>query len=88
MLLCQPLSVRSVITRELEMQGLGEHVDAMDREIQLAASITLDQMSPNDWARSVHIPSFIWQVRDDVMTTPADVQAQASEPHAFERGRR
>jgi len=75
MLLCQPLSVRSVITRELEIQGLGEHVDAMDREIQLAASITLDQMSPNDWARSVHIPSFIWQVRDDLMTTPADVQA-------------
>lgn len=75
LLLCQPLSVRSVMTRELEGMGLGDRVDQLEREIQLVASLTFDQMSPNVWARSVKTPAFVYQVRDDALTTPADVQA-------------
>jgi pimeloyl-ACP methyl ester carboxylesterase len=75
MVLCQPLSVGSVMRRELEGMGMGDRIDQLDREIQLAASLTFDQMSPNLWARSVQIPTFVYQVHDDVLTTPADVQA-------------
>lgn len=75
MLLCQPLSVGSVMKRELEGMGLGDRIDQLNREIQLVASLTLDQMSPNLWARSVKTPTFVYQVHDDVLTTPADVQA-------------
>ncbi|MEQ5777581.1 alpha/beta hydrolase [Thalassospira sp. NFXS8] len=75
LLLCQPLSIRSVMTRELAAMGLEDRVDQLDREIRLAASLTFDQMSPNSWARSVNTPTFLYQVHDDVLTTPADVQA-------------
>jgi hypothetical protein len=75
MLICQPLSVRSVMMRDLERAGLADRVNQLDEQIRLAASITLDQMSPNDWAHSVHVPTYVWQVHDDLMTTPADVQA-------------
>jgi hypothetical protein len=75
MLLCQPLSIRSVMTRELDVMGLGDRVDQLEREIQLVASLRFDQMSPNVWARSVNTPTFVYQVHDDALTTPADVQA-------------
>lgn len=75
LLLCQPLSIRSVLTRELEMMGIPDRIEELEREIQRAASCTLDEMSPSSWARSVHLPAFIYQVHDDLMTTPADVQA-------------
>ncbi|MBB4005371.1 alpha/beta hydrolase family protein [Aurantimonas endophytica] len=75
LLLCQPLSIRSIMTRELEQMGLADRVDQLEREIQLVASVTFDQMSPNLWARSVKTPAFVYQVHDDVLTTPADVQA-------------
>ncbi|MBB6510898.1 hypothetical protein F4695_004290 [Rhizobium soli] len=75
LVLCQPLSIRSVMTRELEAMGLGDRVDQLDREIQLVSSLTFDQMSPNTWAQSVNTPTFLYQVHDDVLTTPADVQA-------------
>lgn len=75
LLLCQPLSIRSVLTRELEMLGMPGRVDQLEREIQIEASCSLDEMSPNIWAQSIHLPTFIYQVHDDLMTTPADVQA-------------
>ena len=75
LVLCQPLSIRSVMTRGLDAMGLADRVDQLDRQIQLAASLTFDQMSPNLWARRVQTPTFVYQVHDDVLTTPADVQA-------------
>jgi hypothetical protein len=63
------------MTRDLEGMRLAERVDQLEREIQLVSSPTFDQMSPNVWARSVKTPTFLYQVHDDLMTTPADVQA-------------
>jgi uncharacterized protein len=31
--------------------------------------------SPREWAKNVHVPTFIYRVRDDVLTHPSDVQA-------------
>ncbi|MEN3794755.1 alpha/beta hydrolase [Fulvimarina sp. MAC3] len=75
LVLCQPLSIRSVMTRGLEAMGLADRINQLDRQIQLAASLTFDQMSPNLWARSLRTPTFVYQVHDDILTTPADVQA-------------
>jgi len=38
-------------------------------------SLRLDDMSPVPWAKNVMIPTLLYQVRDDVLTRPDDVQA-------------
>lgn len=75
MLCCQPLSVGVVNARILSLLGLGEqHLAKLDDEIHLAASIRFKDMSPNDWAPSVRVPTFVYQVREDLLTVPSDVQ--------------
>ena len=71
----QPLSVRVTMERALEMLGIPERIDDLEREIKLMVSFDFDQMSPVEWAKSVHVPTFLYQVHDDVMTRPSDVQA-------------
>lgn len=73
---CQPLSPRMVLERNLERQGVPvECVDEIDRRIRLRTGFSLDAMSPVTAARSVRTPAFVYQVHDDLMTRPADVQA-------------
>lgn len=73
---CQPLSPRMVVERGLERRGIpAEAIEEIDRRIRLRTSFSLDQMSPVSAARSVRVPALLYQVHDDLMTTPADVQA-------------
>ncbi|GAA4499521.1 hypothetical protein GCM10023191_046570 [Actinoallomurus oryzae] len=73
---CQPLSARMVLTRNLERQGIPvECLDELDRRIRLRTGFGLDSMSPARAARSVRTPTLVYQVHDDLMTRPADVQA-------------
>ncbi|OZM83926.1 S9 family peptidase [Pseudonocardia sp. MH-G8] len=73
---CQPLSPRMVIEQNLSRRGLpAAYVDELDRRIKLRTSLTLDAMSPVTAARSVRVPTLVYQVHDDVMTRPSDVQA-------------
>ncbi|WP_329256008.1 hypothetical protein OG417_15580 [Actinoallomurus sp. NBC_01490] len=73
---CQPLSARMVLTRNLERQGIPvECLDELDRRIRLRTGFDLDSMSPARAARSVRTPTLVYQVHDDLMTRPADVQA-------------
>lgn len=73
---CQPLSPRMVLERGLEQHGVPlELIDDLDRRITFRTSFCLDDMSPVDAARSVRTPTLLYQVHDDVMTRPADVQA-------------
>lgn len=74
LLACQPLSVGMVNARILELTGLSGHLERLDREIHLAASLRFRDMSPNDWARSVRTPTLVYQVHDDLLTRPIDVQ--------------
>ena len=71
----QPLSVGVTMQRTLAMLGIPDHIGALEREIQLQVGLTFDQMTPVSWASSVRTPTYLYQVRDDVMTTPDDVQA-------------
>ena len=70
----QPLSVRAILTRTLELRGISDYTDYLDKQMRLATNLGLDDMSPVPWARSVAIPTFIYQVRRDNMTYEHDVQ--------------
>lgn len=79
---CQPLSPRVVLERTLERRGipaerLDERMEELDRLIRLRTGFGLDEMSPvvSGAARSVRVPTLVYQVHDDLMTRPADVQS-------------
>jgi len=38
-------------------------------------SFTIDRFSPVPWAKSVMVPTFPYQVREDLYTRPSDVRA-------------
>lgn len=61
MVAAQPLSVRATLD--------------LEERIRLYNSFKLDDMSPVEAAKSVKIPTFLYQVHDDVMTRPSDIQA-------------
>nr|WP_119681740.1 alpha/beta hydrolase [Indioceanicola profundi] len=71
----QPISVRSIMERTLEHFGLQDRIDEFEQEQKLITSFDLDEMSPVEPAKSVSVPTFLFQVRDDVLTRPSDVQA-------------
>lgn len=73
---CQPLSPEMVLRRMFRRRGLDlAQLPRLDQLIQLRTSFTLQDMSPVRAARAVGVPTLIYQVRDDVMTEPTDVQA-------------
>ena len=47
----------------------------MPTDIRLAISFGLDEMSPAGPAKSVMVPTFLCQVRGDVLTRTSDVQS-------------
>ncbi|ABK53484.1 hypothetical protein Acel_1712 [Acidothermus cellulolyticus 11B] len=73
---CQPLSPRMALERAFERHGLPiDLMDELDRRIKLRTSFGLNDMSPINAARSVRVPTLVYQVHADVMTRPSDVQA-------------
>ncbi|MER7877436.1 hypothetical protein ABTY63_28480 [Streptomyces solisilvae] len=72
---CQPLSPRYLLEKVMTSRGIpAERVDDLDELMRLKTSFTIDDLSPAPAAKSVRIPTFLYQVRDDAMTTPKDVQ--------------
>jgi uncharacterized protein len=72
----QPLSPGIALERALERLGIpAHHLSDLEERIRLQTSFTLDQFSPVHWAKSVGIPTFLYQVRDDLYTRPSDVQS-------------
>lgn len=71
----QPLSKEPVMRRILELNGIPDRLEELERELRLVVSFSFAEMSPVEWAKSVTIPTFLYQVRDDLLTTPDDVQA-------------
>ncbi len=72
----QPLSSGAALRRALERFEIPAHyIEDLNERIRLQTSFTIDQFSPIPWARSVMIPTFLYQVRDDLYTTPDDIQA-------------
>ncbi|OAT67866.1 hypothetical protein AWB85_12165 [Mycobacteroides immunogenum] len=71
----QPISLRAMVERNLEMMSLEDQFEAVDREVQLNLSFTIDQLSPLEYAKNCQVPTFILQVRDDALTKSSDVQS-------------
>jgi uncharacterized protein len=71
----QPVTPRIIVERRLAVMGLGDRLDDFNTLIRLRTSVGLDQRVPQEWARNVRVPTFLYQVRGDILTHPTDVQA-------------
>jgi uncharacterized protein len=72
----QPLSSRVALERALERFGMpAGYMADLNERIKLVTSFDIDEFSPVPWATSVMVPTFLYQVRDDLYTRPSDVQA-------------
>lgn len=70
----QPVSPRMIVERRLAVMGISDRIDDFDTLIRLRTSVGLDQRVPQEWAKNVRVPTFLYQVRRDVLTDPSDVQ--------------
>lgn len=72
----QPISPRvnfdMILTRLMHMP---ERLDEADRRVQLVIGRTLEELSPIPAAAHVNVPTFLYQVHDDILTQPSDVQS-------------
>jgi hypothetical protein len=71
----QPVTPRFIAERRLAVMGLGGRLDDFNTLLRLRTSIGLERRVPQEWARSVRVPAFLYQVRGDTLTDPSDVQA-------------
>ena len=70
----QPISIRPFYERITEALGIADRIEEIDAELRKATSFTMDEMGVTEYAKAVHVPTFIIQVRGDVLTKPSDVQ--------------
>ena len=70
----QPVTPRVIIERRLGKLGLADRVDQFDHYVRLRTSVGLDDRVPQEWAKDVRVPTFLYQVRADSLTDPSDVQ--------------
>ena len=70
----QPVTARVILGRRLAALGLADRLDDLEERIVRLTGIGFAVRSPQEWAKSVHVPTFVYQVRGDVITDPSDVQ--------------
>ena len=61
----QPVTPRYIVERRLALIGLGDRLDDFDTLLRLRTSVGLDQRVPQEWAKNVRVPTFLYQVRGD-----------------------
>lgn len=71
----QPVTPGIIVERRLTTMGLGDRIAQFDDYVRLRTSVGLDLCVPQEWARNVSVPTFLYQVRNDVLTHPSDIQA-------------
>jgi uncharacterized protein len=71
----QPVTISVILRRRLAVLGVPDsRMDDLEQRIVLRTSIGFARRVPQEWARNVRVPAFLYQVHDDVLTEPADVQ--------------
>jgi pimeloyl-ACP methyl ester carboxylesterase len=70
----QPVTALNIIERRLAGMGLSDRIDDFEQRMILRTGIGFAPRSPREWAKNVRVPTFIYQVHDDVLTHPSDVQ--------------
>jgi pimeloyl-ACP methyl ester carboxylesterase len=70
----QPVTPRYIAKRRLAVLGLGDRLDDFNNLLRLRTSVGLERRVPQEWAKSVRVPTFLYQVRGDLLTDSSDVQ--------------
>jgi uncharacterized protein len=71
----QPITPRYIAKRRLDAIGLGDRLDDFNTLLRLKTSVGLERRIPQEWAKNVRVPTFLYQVQGDTLTEPEDVQA-------------
>jgi len=72
----QPVTMKTIVQRRLAMAGVpADRIDDLEQRLILRISIGFARRAPQDWAGHVRVPAFLYQVHDDLLTEPGDVQA-------------
>ena len=71
----QPISLSSFYRTILGHMGMPDALPEVAQALRLATSMDLKDMDMPQYAAAVDIPTLLLQVREDTLTTPADVQA-------------
>jgi pimeloyl-ACP methyl ester carboxylesterase len=70
----QPVTTRLIVEHRLAVMGRGDRIDDFNTLVWLRSRVGLEQRIPQEWARSIHKPTFLYQVRGDILTDPSHVQ--------------
>jgi pimeloyl-ACP methyl ester carboxylesterase len=70
----EPLSYRPFVERALEMAGLSDRIDEVNRLVKIESSFEIDELSPIPIMKRIRTPTFIYSVRNDILTKETDVQ--------------
>lgn len=71
----QPVDTKTIVERELVLAGVPvDRIDDLDRRVIVKTSLSFARRNPHEWAKHVCVPTFLYQVHDDVLTHPSDVQ--------------
>ncbi|WP_223115511.1 alpha/beta hydrolase family protein [Luteimonas suaedae] len=71
----QPISLSSFYRTILDHMGMPDALPEVAEALRRATSMELKDMDMPQYASAVDIPTLLLQVREDTLTTPADVQA-------------
>jgi hypothetical protein len=71
----QPVTMKVIVERRLALDGIpADRIMDLEQRIVLRTSIGFARRAPTEWAKNVCVPTFLYQVHDDVLTEPSDVQ--------------
>jgi hypothetical protein len=72
----QPVTMKVIVERRLALAGVpADRIDDLEERIVLRTGIGFARRAPREWAKHVGVPTYLYQVHDDVLTDPSDVQA-------------
>jgi uncharacterized protein len=71
----QPVTMKIFVERRLALMGVpASRIADVEQRLILGTSIGFARRAPQEWAKNVCVPTFLYQVHDDVLTDPSDVQ--------------
>ena len=71
----QPLSVRVIMERELEMSGISDRINELEQALLIATGFQIDELTARDAAKSVTIPTLMYGVHRDLLVRPYDIES-------------
>ncbi len=69
-----PISMEPFVRQLAKLQGVEAHVELIDQEQIKLGGFKSGDMSPHPFASAVKIPTFMTQVKEDILTVPEDGQ--------------